>query len=267
MNTGTVLDEIIAHKRLEVDSQKVHTPLDSIKAASTDLPALRGFEAALRDQQPSVIAELKKASPSKGLIRAEFDPTEIATSYATHGATCLSVLTDERFFQGSTLALRSARSVTNLPVLRKEFIVDEYQIHETRLLPADCLLLIVSALEQPQLKGFYDLACDLGLDVIVEVHDEEELERALAVGASLVGINNRDLKTFHTDLAVTERLASQLPSDVHAISESGIRSPADIQRLQNTGICSFLVGEAFMREADPGQALQELISPATSLTS
>lgn len=267
MKSGTVLDEIIAHKRQEVNSQKTHTPLDSIRTTNADLPELRGFEAALRSQQLGVIAELKKASPSKGLIRADFDPTSIAQSYAVNSAACLSILTDERFFQGSTLALRSARKATSLPVLRKEFIVDEYQIHETRLLPADCLLLIVSALEQSELKNFFDLALELGLDVVVEVHDEAELERALTIGAQLVGINNRDLKTFRTDLAVTERLVALMPAGVHAISESGIRTHEDIERLQRTGVNSFLVGEAFMRESDPGQALRNLIQPTSSLAS
>lgn len=267
MTTGTVLDDILAHKHSEVADQKRSTPLDAWKEFSVNLPSLRSFEETLRDKPLGVIAELKKASPSKGLIREHFDPIAIAESYATHGAACLSVLTDERFFQGSTSALRSARGTTDLPVLRKEFIVDEYQIHETRLLPADCLLLIVAALDQPQLKSFHELATEMNLDVIVEVHDEAELERALAIDARLIGINNRNLKTFHTDLAVTERLVPSIPGDVHVISESGIRSQADIARLKAVGVRAFLVGEAFMREADPGQALERLIQPESAAIS
>ena len=255
---GTVLDEIVAHKRTEVASRKRKTPSSSLKSALRDSPSLRGFRQALDVPDASVIAEIKKASPSKGVIREDFDPLEIAASYEQHGAACLSVLTDERFFQGSDEVLRTARKKTRLPVLRKDFIVDEYQIYETRVLPADCLLLIVAALDRAQLQSFHSIGIALGLAVLVEVHDEAELELALSINASLIGINNRDLRTFHTDLSVTERLVQQVPPSVKIVSESGIHSREDVARILACGVNSFLVGEAFMRASDPGHAMREI---------
>lgn len=256
--SATILDKIIAHKRSEIDSRKRKTPLNSIKAAVADSPPVRGFRAALDKRTASVIAEIKKASPSKGLIREDFDPSSIARSYERHGAACLSVLTDERFFQGSDAALLAARREARLPVLRKDFVVDEYQIFETRTLPADCLLLIVAALDHAQLDSFHGIGVELGLDVLVEVHDEPELERALAIDARLIGINNRDLKTFQTDLGVTERLVSQIPKSVKVVTESGIHRQSDVDRMIACGASAFLVGEAFMRANDPGLALSEI---------
>ena len=255
---GTVLDEIIAHKRTEVDLRKRKTSPSSLQTAARNSPLLRGFLEALDVPEPSVIAEIKKASPSKGVIREEFDPAEIATSYEQHGAACLSVLTDRRFFQGSDTVLRIAREKTRLPVLRKDFIVDEYQIFETRVLPADCLLLIASALDDAQLKSFHQTAIELGLTVLVEVHDESEVEKALSVDAQLIGINNRDLRTFLTDLSVTERLAQQIPASVKVVSESGIHSRDDVVRIRACGVNAFLVGEAFMRARNPGLAMREI---------
>ena len=264
MSAGTILDEIVAHKKLEVGELKRSTPLSELQALVDHVPASREFAAALRQRQPAVIAELKKASPSKGVIREAFDVKSIASSYEQHGASCLSVLTDERYFQGSSAALRIARSETNLPVLRKDFVVDEYQIFETKVLPADCLLLIVSALDQPQLQAFHDLAKALELDVLVEIHDEDELDRALQINPELIGINNRNLKTFVTDLAVTEQLAAKVPSGIQVVSESGIHKREDVTRVRGCGVNAFLVGEAFMREPDPGLAMKSIFFDASS---
>ncbi|MYD44189.1 MAG: indole-3-glycerol phosphate synthase TrpC [Gammaproteobacteria bacterium] len=258
---STILDEIVAHKRLEIESLKRTTPMHELKSLSSVMAPLRGFGAALANKQPAVIAEIKKASPSKGVIRDVFEPREIAQSYAKHGAACMSVLTDERFFQGSTAALRDARNATHLPVLRKDFIVDEYQIYETRILPADCLLLILAILDAEELRGFYDLAVAVGLDVVVEVHNEVELDRALALDAQIIGINNRNLKTFETDLANTERLAAKIPSSTLVVSESGIHSRGDVERLRACGVHTYLVGEAFMKAPDPGAAMAEIFKP------
>ena len=258
--SSTILDEIIAKKRSEVDSLKRKAPINSLEADAREMPVPRGFINALGDCDPAVIAEIKKASPSKGVIREEFDPSSIARSYECHGAACLSVLTDESFFQGSVAALLAARDETRLPVLRKDFIVDEYQIFETRVLPADCVLLIVAALERKQLASFHEIALELGLDVLVEVHNESELEQALLVKARLIGINNRDLKTFRTDLAVTERLAPHIPSPIQVVSESGIHARSDVDRLRACGVHAFLVGEAFMRAPNPGVAMSAIFN-------
>ncbi len=256
--SATILDEIIARKQSELDTRKQRISLKSLKAAVRDLPPLRGFCAALSERDAAVIAEIKKASPSKGVIREDFDPSSIALSYQEHGASCLSVLTDEYFFQGNDEALRTARDKTQLPVLRKDFIVDEYQIFETRVLPADCLLLIVAALDHSTLESFHEIGLGLGLDVLVEVHNERELDEALAIDARLIGINNRNLKTFHTDLSVTERLVPQIPPSVQIVSESGIHNRTDVSRLLACGVNAFLVGEAFMRANDPGRAMSEI---------
>ena len=207
---------------------------------------------------PAVIAEIKKASPSAGVIREDFKPAEIAASYEAAGAACLSVLTDEQYFQGSDFYLQEARAACALPVLRKDFLVDPWQLFESRLLGADCVLLIVAALSRGQLQDLDGLAREAGLDVLVEVHDETELADALATHATLVGVNNRDLHTFTTDLGATERLRPLLPEDRTMVTESGIHTRDDVARMQACGVGAFLVGEAFMRREDPGAGLREL---------
>jgi indole-3-glycerol phosphate synthase len=222
----------------------------------------RGFRAALQERldagRPAVIAEIKKASPSKGLLREDFDPAAIARGYAAHGAACLSVLTDVDFFQGADAYLQQAREACSLPVLRKDFVIDVYQIEESRALGADCILLIVSALDDAQLRHLYRQARHLGMDVLVEVHDLAELERALALGADLIGINNRSLRSFETRIETTLELRAAVPEGVLLVTESGIHEPADVARLLAAGVHAFLVGEAFMRAPDPGEALTRL---------
>jgi indole-3-glycerol phosphate synthase len=207
---------------------------------------------------PAVIAEIKKASPSRGLIRDDFDPVAIAGSYAEAGATCLSVLTDEHFFQGNDAYLAAARDVVTLPVLRKDFTVDAYQLYEARALGADCVLLIVAALDAHQLQEFHQLARGLGLDVLVEVHDAFELEAALTLDPALIGINNRNLHTFETKLDTTYALLERIPENIVVVTESGIRDPVQVSEMRARGVNAFLVGEAFMREPDPGAALRAL---------
>jgi indole-3-glycerol phosphate synthase len=260
--TGTVLDRIVARKREEIREREAGRPLDEVTRAAKAMDPPRGFIAALRAKlergQPAVIAEIKKASPSKGVIREDFDPVAIARSYESAGAACLSVLTDEDFFQGSDRFLQAARAAVSLPVLRKDFIVAPYQVFETRALGADCLLLIVSALETSQLRYLKDLAEELSLDVLIEVHDAEELDVALALDPTMVGINNRNLKTFETSLENTFDLLPRIPEGVLTVTESGIHSSADVAALRNRNVNAFLVGEAFMRAADPGAALRAL---------
>jgi indole-3-glycerol phosphate synthase len=229
------------------------------------MPARRPFVDALVGRVAAggaaVIAEIKRASPSKGIIREHFDPAAIARSYAQAGATCLSVLTDVDFFQGSDDALVAARAACTLPVIRKDFLVDPYQVVEARCIGADCVLLIVSALGAQQLVDLDGLARDVGLDVLVEVHDGEELERALALQPRLVGINNRNLHTFHTTLQVTWDLQARVPAGTLLVTESGILERADVQAMRGRGVNAFLVGEAFMRAEDPGAALKALFTP------
>ena len=230
-------------------------------AMAADQPPARGFArriAAAVDAGPAVIAEVKKASPSAGVIREDFSPAEIAGSYERAGAACLSVLTDERYFQGADAYLAQARGECSLPVLRKDFMIEPWQIHESRVLGADCVLLIVAALERGRLQEIDGLAREIGLDVLVEVHDEDELDAALSTGATLVGLNNRDLHTFTTDLATSERLRPGVPDGRILVTESGIHSTADVRRMQASGINAFLVGEAFMRSPNPGAALRSL---------
>lgn len=219
----------------------------------------RDFAGALRLKiaggLPAVIAEIKKASPSKGLLRAQFDPAAIARSYAEHGAGCLSVLTDQRFFQGSAEDLAAARGACNLPVLRKDFIVDPYQIYESRALGADCVLLIVAALDLPRMLELESVAASLGMAVLVEVHDRVELDLALRLATPLIGINNRDLRTFETKLETTLALLPHVPAPRIAVTESGILAPEHVRRLRRGGMRAFLIGEAFMRAADPGLEL------------
>lgn len=263
MKTGTVLDKILARKVEEIAIAKAATPLHELRL---QLPttACRGFARALQQKlalaEPAIIAEVKKASPSKGVIREQFDPQAIAQSYAQAGAACLSVLTDRDFFQGAPEYLHAARLACDLPVLRKDFIIDEYQVFETRAMNADCLLLIVAAfVDQPgKLKTLYDLAIETGLDVLVEVHDKHELEQALALQPTLLGINNRDLHSFETSLNNTLNLLEYIPQQCLVITESGIHERADVQLMRDNHVNAFLVGEAFMRAEDPGAALRGL---------
>jgi indole-3-glycerol phosphate synthase len=263
--SGTVLDDIIAHKRDEVARRRGIVPLADARAAARSAPPVRGFVAALRacidGGGDAVIAEVKKASPSRGVIREPFDPVTIARQYQSGGATALSVLTDERYFQGCDAFLRAAREAVTLPVLRKDFIIDAYQVHESRALGADCLLLIVAALSAAELTDLYLLAGELGLDVLIEVHDAVELALAISLDAPMIGINNRNLKTFETRLDTTVELLTQLDEngrDRVIVTESGIHSRADVEAMHGAGIHAFLVGEAFMRAPDPGAALQAL---------
>ena len=258
-----ILDKIAAHKRQEVAEAKARRSLESIKQGIADLEDQpRGFLRSLRTTADSgwttIIAEVKKGSPSKGVIREDFDPLSIAEIYQDHGATCLSVLTDEHFFMGHLLYLHKIREVVNLPLLRKDFICDPYQVYEARAAGADAVLLIAAMLDQGQLTDFYQLARELSLDVLMEVHDEGELEMTLETGCELIGINNRNLQTFETDLATTERLLPNIPEEYFVVAESGIACRADILRLQKAGAKGFLVGESLMREDDIGGKLREL---------
>jgi indole-3-glycerol phosphate synthase len=259
---ATVLEEIVAHKRDEVAARREALPEVELAARAADAGPTRGFIHALRDRvsdgDPAVIAEIKKASPSKGVIRPDFDPVAIAESYAEAGATCLSVLTDERFFQGHDDYLRAARAAVDLPVLRKDFTVDRYQVYEAKALRADCILLIVAALSREALADHHGLALELGLDVLIEVHDAAELDVALALNPTMIGINNRNLHTFETRLDVTLGLLDRIPAHVLVVTESGIHDPAQVAEMRAHGVNAFLVGEAFMREADPGAALRRL---------
>jgi indole-3-glycerol phosphate synthase len=259
-----ILQRIVAAKRDEVAAAKGRRNLATLQAVARDQSPPRGFEAALRttiaDGRAAVIAEVKKASPSKGVLRERFVPAEIAASYARHGAACLSVLTDAPFFQGAPEYLALAREACDLPVLRKDFIVDEYQVHESRALGADGILLIVAALDDAQLVAFESCAHALGMGVLVEVHDEPELERALNLKSPLIGVNNRNLRSFDVSLDTTLRLQPRLPADRLLVTESGILTRADVQRLRSAAVHAFLVGEAFMRAPDPGQALSGLFA-------
>ena len=259
-----ILQRILATKAQEVTAGKVRTPLQEVRAATADLPAPRGFArrmCSLAASGPAVIAEIKKASPSAGVIRADFQPHRIAQSYAAGGAACLSILTDKAYFHGANEYLQEARRACDLPLLRKDFLIDPWQVYESRVFGADCILLIVAALDSARLQELDGLAHETGLDVLVEVHDEAELEQALKTGATLIGVNNRDLRTFRTDLGVSERLRALIPQPRIMVAESGIHTRQDVQRLQQADIHAFLVGEAFMRAADPGSALQSLFNP------
>ena len=258
-----ILRKIVAVKREEVAAARLRRDLPSLRAEAESLAGQRDFVAGLRDViaqgKAAVIAEIKKASPSKGVLRADFRPAEIAASYARHGAAALSVLTDERFFQGSTAALETARAACSLPVLRKDFMIDAYQLFEARAMGADCILLIAAVLDDAELAEFEATARSLGMDVLVEVHDEPELDRALRLATPLVGINNRDLRTFEVSLDTTLSMLPRVPAERLVVSESGIHAPADIERLRAAGVHAFLVGEAFMRAPDPGAALASLV--------
>lgn len=257
----SILQRILETKAAEVEAGKRAHDLATVAAMARDRAPARGFTRQVghcAGQGSAVIAEVKKASPSAGVIRADFRPAEIAVSYERAGAACLSVLTDRQYFQGREDYLAQARDACSLPVLRKDFIVDPWQVFESRAIGADCILLIVAALERGRLQELDGLAREAGLDVLVEVHDEREMEDALSTGAALVGVNNRDLHTFTTDLGTTERLRPMLPADRIMVTESGIHTPSDVSRLRAADIQAFLVGEAFMRAPDPGAALREL---------
>jgi indole-3-glycerol phosphate synthase len=259
-----ILERILRRKGEELAERSARLPLAELAARVADLPDTRGFVAAIEarvaEGASAVIAEIKKASPSKGLIRADFDPAAIARSYEAGGATCLSVLTDRDFFQGSEDYLVQARDACALPILRKDFIIDPYQVYEARVIGADCILLIVAALGDAALLELSLLAAELDLDVLCEVHDEAELERALALPVPLIGVNNRNLRTFETRLDTSLELKLRMDDERLLVAESGIHSAADVARLRQGGIDAFLVGEAFMRAADPGQALRELFA-------
>ena len=261
-----VLDRILAAKRREVDESRKRVPLAEIEDRAARASAPRGFERALRAKiaqgGAGVIAEIKRASPSKGLIRADFDPARIARSYEAHGAACLSVLTDREFFGGCRDDLVAARAACSLPVLRKDFILDPYQVHEARSWGADCILLIIDAVSDHELLDLEGIARQLGMDVLVECHDGDQLERALAFATPLIGINNRDLKTFETRLETTLDLIDRIPGDRLLVTESGIRAPADVARLKAAKVSAYLVGGAFMAAEDPGKELQRVFSLA-----
>jgi indole-3-glycerol phosphate synthase len=258
------LDNIAAAKREEVAELKSRTTVAELERAISSLDPPRGFVRALtsgRKRNIGLIAEVKKASPSKGLIRADFHPVELAQSYERGGADCLSVLTDRRFFQGAPEYLTDVRQAVSLPVLRKDFIIDPIQIYEARAIGADAILLIAAMLDARQLKEFAGIAADLGMDVLAEVHDEEELERVLELSPRLIGINNRNLRTFVTDLRTTERLMERIPDSVAVVSESGISAPGEIDYLRQLGVDAVLIGEHFMRQPDVEQAVSLLLGP------
>ena len=257
-----ILSQIVAVKREEIAAAKQRVSFEAIRADAQSRVLTRDFEGALRRQiaagRSAVIAEIKKASPSKGLLRAEFIPADIAQSYAESGAACLSVLTDRQFFQGQVDYLKQARASCDLPVLRKDFMVDPYQIYESRSIGADCVLLIAACLEDAQMAELEAIARSLDMAVLVEVHDGAELERSLKLKTPLIGINNRNLRTFEVSLQTTLDLLGQVPPDRLVVTESGIQTPADVKKMRDAGVHAFLVGEAFMRADDPGAALVAL---------
>ena len=261
-DTPDILKKIVRRKRQEIDESTRVLPLERLREKCSGASPVRGFanaiEAKIREGRPGVIAEIKKASPSKGVIREDFRPAEIAQSYENGGAACLSVLTDRDFFQGSDEYLRQARAACRLPVLRKEFIIDPYQVYEARGIGADCILLIAACLDDDRMRELNDLAHQLGMDVLIEVHDGMELERALGMENRLIGINNRDLRDFTLDLRTTLDLLERIPEDRILITESGINERADVSLMRQHGVNGFLVGEAFMRATDPGLRLAKL---------
>ena len=261
-DTPDILKRIVARKAEVVAARSERRSLDALRPQVEQASPPRGFrahiEASINAGRAAVIAEIKKASPSKGVLREAFDPAAIAASYASGGAACLSVLTEEDFFLGSDVHLQQARAACALPVIRKDFIFDAYQVYEARVLGADCVLLIVAMLSDDQLSDLHSLAEQLGMDVLVEVHDDHELDRALALDVSLIGINNRDLRTFETDVDTSVRLAARVPKSIRLVGESGIHTLEDVAHLRSHGIEAFLVGEAFMRADNPGVKLAEL---------
>jgi indole-3-glycerol phosphate synthase len=257
-----VLERILGVKRRELEAAKAARPLSLLEAAAAAAEPVRDFHGALRQRigagKAAVIAEIKKASPSRGVLREDFQPAAIASSYADHGAACLSVLTDREFFQGAPEYLEAARLACALPVLRKDFIIDAYQVAESRAMGADCVLLIVAALEPVRLRALEQTALAFGMDVLAEVHDAAELEVALGLDTPLLGINNRNLRTFETRLETTLDLLPRIPPGRLVVTESGILEPGDVERMRRCGVHAFLVGEAFMRAPDPGAALARL---------
>jgi indole-3-glycerol phosphate synthase len=259
-----ILDQIVAAKRREIASLKKTTPLARLQEVINDLPLTRDFRQAINHRPCAVIAEVKRSSPSKGRIREQFDPVQIASIYQEHGARAISVLTDEQFFEGKGAYLAAIKKAVALPLLRKDFIIDAYQIYETRVLGGDALLLIASILEQRQLLEYIELAGHLGLAPLVEVHTKAELGKALAAGAEIIGINNRDLQTFSTDLKKTLELAPLIPQGNIMVAESGITTRKDIELLMQAGVHCFLIGEALMRANDIGEKLRELLGPESN---
>ncbi len=263
-----VLDRILAAKRQEVDLARQRLPLGELRRQAEGASAPRGFERALRAciarGQPGVIAEIKRASPSKGLIRADLDPAQVAASYEAGGAACLSVLTDREFFGGGPDDLKAARAACSLPVLRKDFMLDPYQVYEARAWGADCILLIMDAAPEAVLKELEAVALGLGMDVLLESHDAAQLASALTFSSPLVGINNRDLRTFETRLETTLELAPRLPPDKLLVTESGIATPADVARLRAHQVSAYLVGSAFMAATEPGKELKRLFFEASA---
>lgn len=260
--TPDILKKILHRKEEEIAERSAQENIDVLREKVVDASPVRGFIKAIENKisqgKSGVIAEIKKASPSKGVLRNDFNPAEIAKSYEQHGAACLSILTDKDYFQGSEDYLLQAREVTSIPVIRKDFIIDPYQVYEARAINADCILLIVAALDDKKLNELLDLANQLGMDVLMEVHDQEEMERALMTGAKLIGVNNRNLRTFEVSLNNTLDMLSMVPADRLLVTESGILAPADVKLMRDNNINAFLVGEAFMRAEDPGKKLAEL---------
>jgi indole-3-glycerol phosphate synthase len=254
-----ILDDIVRARRDDVARAKRATPTTALATWPRYAEARRGFAAALHRQRPAVIAEVKKASPSKGVIRADFDPVAIARGYAAGGAAAISVLTEERFFQGRAEHLEAVRAAVDLPLLRKDFVFDPYQVVEARALGADAVLLIAAMLDDAQLAVLRAAAGDLGLDALVEVHTADEVARAVALGATLIGVNNRDLRTFATSLATAERLRPLIPAGTSTVAESGIETAGDVARMHAAGYDAVLVGETLMRAPDPGAALRALL--------
>ena len=259
-----ILKRILAVKRDEVAAAQAALPLAEVRAMAERQPAARDFLGALRDRivagRPAVIAEIKKASPSRGVLRADFRPAEVAASYQRHGAACLSVLTDHAFFQGAPAYLQAARAACSLPALRKDFLVDAYQVHESRAMGADAILLIAAALDVPAMRDFEAIAGSLGMAVLVEVHNRQELDLALQLATPLLGINNRNLRSFDVSLQTTLELLPYIPAARIVVTESGILTAGDVQLMRDNGVNAFLVGEACMRAVDPGEALAELFS-------
>ncbi len=263
-DTPDILKKILQRKLEEISERSAHTGLAEMQRLAGEADAPRGFISAISEkiaqQQSAVIAEIKKASPSKGVLREDFSPAAIAKSYAENGAACLSILTDKDYFQGHEDYLRQARASCDLPVIRKDFIIDPYQVYEARAISADCILLIVAALEDGMLHELLSLTTQLGMDVLMEVHDEAEMERALATGATLIGVNNRNLRTFETSLETTIRMLDMVSDDRILVTESGIHTVEDVRFMREHGVHAFLVGEAFMRVAEPGEKLAELFA-------
>ena len=255
-----ILSRIIEEKRKEVDLSRDRMPIGELKKEAMKIRVTGSFKKSIsRPHHMNLIAEMKKASPSKGIIRGDFNPAKIAVAYQANGASAISVLTDERFFEGRPEYIKVVKENSSLPVLRKDFIIDEYQIYESVVLGADAILLISDILSFNDMKAYYDLAVSLGLDVILEVHDQEDLEKAVKTGGGIIGINNRDLGTFRTDLATTQKLVSLIPPHKVIVSESGIKTHEDLMFLKSIGVHAVLIGEAFMEASDIGQKVKELL--------